>query len=449
MAWNNSTWNAYESNRSTQYNDHCAPFLNYFQSNQSNLTHNTLPELKTDYLERTLSFPTKAGIISKLSVKKGTNVTPPRVEQQYLTVPDKAVIRPDMQYMSVQNHCCCHQQSHQNYDQSNHNQACMISLNSRLPSDRHQVQRISSRQHLPTDNTDDASVISHHDNERQPSAKLRSRDRRDLDGPSPRSMSPVPTRLSRDDKRTREERELASAQQEIEQLKRELNLKTEEAEAAAQQFDSMEAMIRKLHDALKSEKGRTRSLEQELLKISQATGNNSPASRSNLEVIEKKYKELKAFIEKTGISSGKLGNLKVYEQGLIDCFELFTGIFESIVINKNQKSIGYESVQNLIMIFFERQNTLIQKFGYQEKLIGVLKAYKSRQTTANKISHSDLSPVRLEQRLIEANKENWNMGNRPSRSYINSEQRYSQSSSKELDHLDSSDSITNYDFQLQ
>jgi hypothetical protein len=204
--------------------------------------------------------------------------------------------------------------------------------------------------------------------------------------------------------------------------------------------------VKRLHSSLKDEKERNQVLEDELIRLSRQQEKLEPAP--GLEAIEKKYRELKLMIDQTNAAQE---NMKVFENGLHDCFDLFTGIFEAIVMNRNQKSVGYEVIQNKIMVFFEAHNILIGKFGYQEKLISILKAYKSQQSTENKKKQLDFSPVRLEQRLDE-NKENsyLNCMNRTpnSKKVIRKLQPFQNERVSTDRESDLDDTITNYDFRL-
>lgn len=280
------------------------------------------------------------------------------------------------------------------------------------------------------------------------SSRFNSKTRPEAEGPSPRSMSPVPTRLNKDELKTSHERLIASSQKKIDELKRELEYKTEEVRAATEQFDAMEAMIRRLHEALQEEKERNRHLEEELINVSrgvQARGKSS--SSSNLDAIEKKYRELKVFVEKTNLSNESKS--KTYENNLSDCFELFAGIFESIVMNKHQKNQAYEEVQNKIMSFFENHNALIAKFGYQEKLIQVLREYQLRKSASSKkLATKDFNPRRLDQRFDQEDKEN--LARLRHHALQPDDGKYHQQQvARFSNELDSSDSLTNYELQLQ
>ena len=123
-------------------------------------------------------------------------------------------------------------------------------------------------------------------------------------------------------------------------------------------------------------------------------------------------------------------------------------------MNKNQKSLGYEAVQKKIMCFFENHNSLITKFGYQEKLIAILKAYQSQQSTADKRKNILNSPLRVDRKLVESGKENTSpniIHQIPISNYSRKlmvDDKGSSGSKHKVKHVDMSDSMTDYDFQL-
>jgi hypothetical protein len=66
-------------------------------------------------------------------------------------------------------------------------------------------------------------------------------------------------------------------------------------------------------------------------------------------------------------------------------------------MNRDSKAAAFEIIQQKIMAFFHAQSVLIGKFGYQERLVSVLKAYQSKHSTADKKRH--LQPTTFEKRL--------------------------------------------------
>ena len=182
--------------------------------------------------------------------------------------------------------------------------------------------------------------------------------------------------------------------------------KTKECEEAKKRFQKLEVLARQLHSSWQEEQLRTRRLEEELILKSQEK-NRPDESSENLKAIEKKYHELKMIIERSGITKKGLEKLDVYESGLKDSFELFSEIFEAVVLIRNSKSSALEIIQQKIMSFFHQQSSLIKKFGFQEKLVSTLRANQSKNSTADK--QKKLSYSKNERQMntsVEYSKEN-------------------------------------------
>jgi len=191
----------------------------------------------------------------------------------------------------------------------------------------------------------------------------------------------------------------------IELLSAKLADKTRECEESKQRFNKLEGLARQLHQSWLDEQARSRRLEEELILKSQEK--KQPAeNQESLRAIEKKYEELKHMIEKAGINKKGLMKIEVYESSLRASFELFSETFEAIVLSRESKAAAFEIIQQKIMTFFHAQSVLIAKFGYQERLVSVLKAYQSKQSTADK--KRQLQPSSFEKRLSggESYKEN-------------------------------------------
>lgn len=199
----------------------------------------------------------------------------------------------------------------------------------------------------------------------------------------------------------------------------------------------MEAMIRRLHTALQAEMSRASRLEEELI----ARSREAPSR--NIEAIEKKYRELKARVEKADLATA--AKVRSLEATLVDCFDLFTAIFESIVENKHHKSQAYDDAHRLMMEFFDRHNGVMGQLGYQEKLIQILQTYQLRKSASSKKKRDGWpSPTtRLEAKFVHEDKENVGRTRAPFRPIQQTSdlQRFSAE-------LDSNDSLSNYDFQL-
>lgn len=447
-----------------EYGAHCAPFLAFYKSLQEMSGDKVLRPVTVDYSSAS-ARPTLREIMDERRYGK-TAEPNGHLMKTYQEEPSQYHYQPVRQeaYKSSNNHCC-HCQIPPHVEQivssrthsmsrfpegafqysTRHNQVAHDqSYSSQTPTYNHiSVTRTVDEFDDRTSRRNQPRNSNQHSLSPAFKSKLDKHIEMDIDGPSPRGKSPVPTSKNSMGQPSQNKPSDSST---IAELSRLLVEKAEEAEAASLQFKTLEDLVKRLHASLKDEKERNQVLEDELIRLSRHQEKLEPTP--GLEAIEKKYRELKLMIDQTNAAQE---NMKVFENGLHDCFDLFTGIFEAIVMNRNQKSVGYEAIQNKIMVFFEAHNILIGKFGYQEKLISILKAYKSQQSTENKKKQLDFSPVRLEQRLDE-NKENsyLNCMNRtPNSKKVSRKLQPFQNERVSTDReSDLDDTITNYDFRL-
>jgi len=175
----------------------------------------------------------------------------------------------------------------------------------------------------------------------------------------------------------------------IELLAAKLVDKGKECEALVLQVRKIESLARDLHGSWTEELNKNKVLEEELIRRNRGEfGNdsNGVAEKKRLQKIEKKYEELKNIVEKSGILKGGQSGARidVLESAVVNCLELYTHIFESIVMHPDKKA-SIEIVQKEIMKFFDKQHALISKFGYENKLASILKLYRNKEAHHNTV----------------------------------------------------------------
>ena len=194
--------------------------------------------------------------------------------------------------------------------------------------------------------------------------------------PIPRTKSPTPIEREQSDSQFVIHQEYVSIlRNKVEQYSQKLKEKTKEFDEMAVQFTKLEDLAKRLHQSWQTELARAKKLENELI---QRSNNEKPSDR--LQMIEAKYKELKKLVENSALSNKQnekqITNLKKSFGGTL---EVFTKIFENIVTNKENKSRGYDLVQQHVLQYFDEHHELLEEYGYHEKLISILRSYNNKQ----------------------------------------------------------------------